>query len=64
MNKFSTKYLQFVDMSEAFDNAGVMMLLHHKIMRDAEVAAAYQLMVANPDLTKSLVIRKGNTNGG
>ena len=53
-----------MDTSEPFDNAGVMMLLHHKIMRDAEVAAAYQLMVANPDLKKSLVIRKGNTNGG
>ena len=25
------------------------MLLHHKIMKDAEMAAAYQLMVANPE---------------
>ena len=29
------------DMSEAFDNVGVMMLLHQKMMRDAEVATAY-----------------------
>ena len=36
-------------MSEAFDNVGVMMLLHQKMMRDAEVATAYQLMVANPE---------------
>ena len=36
-------------MSEAFDNVGVMMLLHQKIMRDAEVATAYQLMVDNPE---------------
>ena len=35
-------------MSEAFDHVGVM-LLHQKIMRDAEVATAYQLMVANPE---------------
>ena len=37
------------DMSEAFDNVGVMMLLHQKMMRDAEVATAYQLMLANPE---------------
>lgn len=36
-------------MSEAFDNVGVMILLHQKIMRDAEVATAYQLMLANPE---------------
>jgi len=36
-------------MSEAFDNVGVMMLLHQKMMRDAEVATAYQLMLANPE---------------
>ena len=27
-------------MSEAFDNVGVMMLLHQKMMRDAEVVTA------------------------
>ena len=36
-------------MSEAFDNVGVMMLLHQKMMRDAEVATAYQFMLANPE---------------
>ena len=36
-------------MSEAFDNVAVMILLHQKIMRDAEVATAYQLMLANPE---------------
>lgn len=36
-------------MSEAFDNVGVMMLLHQKMMRDAEVATAYHFTVANPE---------------
>jgi len=36
-------------MSEAFDNVGVLMLLHQMMMRDAEVATAYQLMLANPE---------------
>ena len=36
-------------MSEAFDNVGVMMLLHQKMMRDAEVATAYPFTVANPE---------------
>ena len=35
-------------MSETLDHVAVLMLLHQKIMRDAEVATAYQLMVANP----------------
>ena len=38
------------DMSEALDNFGVMLLLHQKMMRDAEVVTAYQLMLANPDV--------------
>ena len=36
-------------MSEAFDNVGVMVLLHQKMMRDAEEATAFQLMLANPE---------------
>ena len=36
-------------MSAAFDNAGMMMLPHQKMMRYAEVATAYQLMLANPE---------------
>ena len=41
------------DMSEAFDNVGVMMLLHQKMMRDTEVATTYQLMLANPEEEES-----------
>ena len=37
-------------MSEALDNVGVMLLLHQKMMRDAEAVTAYQLMLANPDV--------------
>jgi hypothetical protein len=36
-------------MSEAFDKVGVLLLLHQKMMSDADVATAYQLMLANPE---------------
>ena len=49
-------------MSEAFDNVGVMMLLHQKMMKDAEVATAYQLMVANPEEEEPP--KKKSTTGG
>ena len=54
-------------MSEALDNVGVMMLLHQKMMRDAEVATAYQLMLANPKEEEPPIRRKGrkgSTTGG
>ena len=46
-NNISTKHLH--DMSEVFDNSGVMPLLHRKRMRDAEVATVHQLMLANSE---------------
>ena len=36
-------------MSEAFEIVGVMMLLNQKMMRDAEVATAHQIMLVNPE---------------
>ena len=50
-------------MSEGFDNVGVMMLLHQKMMRDAEMTTAYQLMLANPE-EEEPPKKKGSTTGG
>ena len=47
-------------MSEDFDNVGVMILLHQKMMRDAEVATACQLMLANPEEEPPKKKRKHN----